>query len=74
MVFTFWTLIAPLLLGAAGFGLAIATTAENPIAGGMMGVAFIWLLLTGRARKTYWSSRIRARATHDARRARSRRA
>lgn len=35
-------------------------------------VAFLWLLLTGRSRRSYWAARLRSRAAHDERMSRRR--
>lgn len=71
MSFSFWTLGAPLCLLALAAIAAVVLPTDEPV-GVLGGVALLWLLLTGKARKTYWNARIRAKAYDDARRARSR--
>lgn len=72
MSFTMWTLGIPLCIGALGVLLMLVLHPNLEPGYGLVVVAFLWLLFTGKARKTYWNARIRSRASYDARRARSR--
>ena len=71
MGFAVWTLGAPLLLVVTGIVVAFVLHPNNGPAAPFFMVGIVWLMFTSRARKTYWNARVRARANHDARRARS---
>jgi hypothetical protein len=72
MSFFMKTAGAPLCLLALGVVVALVVNPESPIAAALFAVAFFWLLLTGKMRRTYWNARIRARGSYDERRARAR--
>jgi membrane-bound ClpP family serine protease len=74
MAFFMWTMGLPLLLVAGVVLLAVSGLVPIDYVTGAGAVAMLWLGFTMRARRTYWSARIRSRASADGRRARSERA
>lgn len=68
----FWLMWAPLSLLAFGLAGAVLFQPNSEPFGLLVGVGFMWLLFTGNARKIYWNSRLRTRASMDERRARGR--
>lgn len=68
----FWiSLKVPLALVAVGVLLLLVVDPHGQASAPFFTLAFFWVLLTGKARKTYWSARLRARATYDERASRT---
>lgn len=55
----------PGALAAVGFGLLFLPEPANGLGTGPIVIAFLWALLTGRARRTYWNARFRAMGYAD---------
>lgn len=62
----------PLVLIALGVVIQLLVSSHGGGAGApFIGAGVLWILLTGRSRRTYWNARLRARAYVDERSSRS---
>lgn len=66
------SLKVPLTLFGIAAVVALLTYPHSEFGYPFAAVAMLWILLTGRSRKMYWSARLRTRAHMDERAARSR--
>ena len=69
----FWLRLSGIPLICAVVGVLVGLISYPKIENGAIffTLGFAWVFLTGRARRTYWTARLRTRATMDERRAQS---
>lgn len=67
----FWLRLTGVPLILVGAGLVVSWFQYPDLQGGgaCVALAFFWVYFTGRARRTYWTTRLRVRAANDERRA-----
>jgi hypothetical protein len=61
----------PFAIALGGAALAFFTYPNTDASAALIGLAFFWGLVTGKARRTYWNTRLRTRAAMDERQSRA---